>query len=87
MSIFEKKISELHNDLDQKQISVSELVEASFQRIKQTDDKLKAFLTLDEEGAKQRAKELDEQLSREGEERGLLFGLPAAVKDNIVTSG
>ena len=60
MSIFEKKISELHNDLDQKQISVSELVDHYFQRIKQTDDKLKAFLTLDEEGAKQRAKELDE---------------------------
>ena len=58
MSIFEKKISELHNDLDQKQISVSELVEASFQRIKQTDDKLKAFLILDEEGAKQRAERI-----------------------------
>jgi len=85
MSIFDKKIAELHSDLDGKQISVSELVDASFQRIKQTDDKLKAFLVLDEEGAKQKAKQLDGQLSKEGEERGLLFGLPAAVKDNIVT--
>lgn len=82
MSIFDKKITELHNELDQKQLSVSELIDASFQRIKETDEKLNAFLALDEERAKQRAKQLDEQGQ---EERGLLFGLPVAVKDNIVT--
>ncbi|RKD21072.1 aspartyl/glutamyl-tRNA amidotransferase subunit A [Ammoniphilus oxalaticus] len=84
MSIFDKKITELHNALEQKQVSVSELIDASFQRIKQTDDQLKAFLTLNEEQAKQKAKQLDEQGSLQGE-RGLLFGLPIAVKDNIVT--
>lgn len=82
MSLLDKKITELHNELEQKKLSVAELIDASFQRIKETDDRLNAFLTLDEERAKQRAKQLDE---RGEEERGLLFGLPIAAKDNIVT--
>lgn len=86
MSIFDKKIMEIHNDLSNKQLSVSELVDASFSRIKETEEKVKAFLSLDEEGARGKAKQLDEQISR-NEEMGLLFGLTAAIKDNIVTQG
>lgn len=84
MSIFDKKIMEIHSDLSNKQISVAELVDASFSRIKETDEKVQAFLSLDEEGARNKAKLLDEQISR-NEEMGLLFGLTAAIKDNIVT--
>jgi aspartyl-tRNA(Asn)/glutamyl-tRNA(Gln) amidotransferase subunit A len=84
VSLFDKRIMELHNDLSEKKFSVGELVDASFKRIEETDAKIKAFLTLDEEGAKQKAQKLDAQLSR-GDEMGLLFGLPSAIKDNIVT--
>lgn len=84
MSLFDKRIMELHNDLSEKKFSVGELVDASFKRIEETDGKIKAFLTLDEEGAKQKAQQLDAQLSQ-GDEMGLLFGLPSAIKDNIVT--
>ncbi|MEW9670356.1 Asp-tRNA(Asn)/Glu-tRNA(Gln) amidotransferase subunit GatA [Ammoniphilus sp. 3BR4] len=84
MSIFDKKIMEVHNALSQKELTVSELVEASFKRIQQTEGKVSAFLTLNEEGARTKAKQLDEQLQG-NEEMGLLFGLPAAIKDNIVT--
>lgn len=86
MSIFDKKIMEIHNELSNKQLSVSELVDASFARIKETDEKVQAFLSLNEEGAQNKAKQLDEQISR-NEEMGLLFGLTAAIKDNIVTEG
>ncbi|WP_245203514.1 Asp-tRNA(Asn)/Glu-tRNA(Gln) amidotransferase subunit GatA [Ammoniphilus resinae] len=75
---------DIHNALSNKEMSVSELVEASFKRIQETDETVKAFLTLDEDRAKAKAKQLDEQLGK-GDEMGLLFGLPAAIKDNIVT--
>ncbi|MFC5704408.1 Asp-tRNA(Asn)/Glu-tRNA(Gln) amidotransferase subunit GatA [Cohnella faecalis] len=86
MSLFDSRISDVHNRLNNKELSVSELVEASLARISATDSALGAFLTLDEEGARAQAKKLDAALAS-GEERGLLFGLPAGIKDNIVTEG
>ncbi|MGA9287846.1 MAG: Asp-tRNA(Asn)/Glu-tRNA(Gln) amidotransferase subunit GatA [Anaerobacillus sp.] len=84
--MFDKSISELHSLLQKKELSVSELVQTSFDRINTVDEKVKAFMTLNEEGAMQAAKALDEKLGTE-EARGLLFGLPVGVKDNIVTKG
>ncbi len=84
--MFDKSISELHSLLHKKELSVSELVQTSFDRIHTVDEKVKAFMTLNEEGAMQAAKALDDKLGTE-DARGLLFGLPVGVKDNIVTKG
>ncbi len=84
MSLFEQKVSELHQRLHNKEISVTDLVNESYERIGQVEDKVKAFLTLDEENARTQAKQLDEKLAN-GEDTGVLFGLPIGVKDNIVT--
>ncbi|MGG0248233.1 Asp-tRNA(Asn)/Glu-tRNA(Gln) amidotransferase subunit GatA [Peribacillus frigoritolerans] len=84
MSLFEQKISELHERLHKKEISVTDLVDESYKRIGQVEDKVKAFLTLDEENARNQAKRLDDQLVK-GENEGALFGMPIGVKDNIVT--
>ncbi|MET3319290.1 UNVERIFIED_ORG: aspartyl-tRNA(Asn)/glutamyl-tRNA(Gln) amidotransferase subunit A [Peribacillus simplex] len=84
MSLFEQKVSELHQRLHNKEISVTDLVNESYKRIGQVEDKVKAFLTLDEENARNQAKQLDDQLVK-GESQGALFGLPIGVKDNIVT--
>ncbi|MBD3921400.1 Asp-tRNA(Asn)/Glu-tRNA(Gln) amidotransferase subunit GatA [Paenibacillus sp. PR3] len=86
MAQFDLRLQDLHNGLKDKQFSVSELTEASFKRISETDSAVQAFLTLNEEGARAQAAELDKQLQAGGE-RGLLFGLPSGVKDNIVTEG
>ncbi|HZG59734.1 MAG TPA: Asp-tRNA(Asn)/Glu-tRNA(Gln) amidotransferase subunit GatA [Anoxybacillus sp.] len=86
MSLFDHKISELHSMLHKKEISVSDLVNESFKRISEVEDKVQAFLTLDEENARAKAKELDEKLATE-KEFGLLFGMPIGIKDNIVTKG
>lgn len=83
MSLFDLRLSELHNRLHHKDLSVSELVDASLKRIAETDGKVGAFLTVDEAGAKKQAGELDAWNG----ERGLLFGVPAGIKDNIVTEG
>jgi aspartyl-tRNA(Asn)/glutamyl-tRNA(Gln) amidotransferase subunit A len=86
MSILDKKISELHQLLHTKELSVSDIVDATFDRIHQVDDKVKAFLTLNEEYSRIKAKQLDEKLVS-GADRGLLFGMPIGIKDNIVTKG
>ncbi|QYR20722.1 Asp-tRNA(Asn)/Glu-tRNA(Gln) amidotransferase subunit GatA [Paenibacillus sp. sptzw28] len=86
MALFDMRLQELHNKLTSKELSVSELVDASYRRIAQTDASIQAFLTLNEQGARSAASELDKQL-QDGGERGLLFGLPAGIKDNIVTEG
>jgi aspartyl-tRNA(Asn)/glutamyl-tRNA(Gln) amidotransferase subunit A len=61
-------------------------VDATFDRIHQVDDKVRAFLTLNEEFSRIKAKQLDEKLVS-GADRGLLFGMPIGIKDNIVTKG
>ncbi|GGJ78336.1 aspartyl-tRNA(Asn)/glutamyl-tRNA(Gln) amidotransferase subunit A [Anoxybacillus voinovskiensis] len=86
MSLFDYKLSELHGMLHKKEISVSDLVDESFKRIAEVDEKVQAFLTLNEEQARAKAKELDEKLATE-KEFGLLFGMPIGIKDNIVTKG
>lgn len=86
MALFDMRLQEVHNKLNAKELSVKELVDASYSRIGATEPAIKAFLTLNEEGARAQADKLDRQL-QEGAERGLLFGLPAGIKDNIVTEG
>ena len=52
MSLFDHKVAELHELLHKKELRVSDLVDESYKRIRQVDDKVQAFLTLDEEHAK-----------------------------------
>lgn len=87
MSLFDQRLSEIHSLLRNKQLSVSDLVDASIRQVSQTDGTIKAVLRVDEEGARQQAKALDERLAKGDEPLGLLYGLPAGLKDNIVTKG
>lgn len=84
MSLFDYKMTELHQLLHKKEVSVSDLISESFTRINQVENKVQAFLTLNEESAKQQAKSLDAKLGTD-ESKGLLFGMPIGIKDNIVT--
>lgn len=84
MSLFDYKVSDLHELLHKKELKVSDLVDESYKRIAEVEDKVQAFLTLDEERARQTAKSLDEKLGTDAS-KGLLFGMPIGIKDNIVT--
>ena len=86
MSLFDHKVSDLHELLHKKELKVSDLVDESYKRIDEVEDKVQAFLTLDEEQARQTAKALDDKFSTDAA-KGLLFGMPIGVKDNIVTKG
>lgn len=83
MPLFDHTIKELEEKIHNKEISVQDLVDASFNRIREVDGEIHAFLTLNEENARQKAKELDES----EEKSGKLFGMPLGLKDNIVTKG
>ncbi|WP_404457905.1 Asp-tRNA(Asn)/Glu-tRNA(Gln) amidotransferase subunit GatA [Oceanobacillus kapialis] len=81
MSLFDHTIKELEEKLHNKEITIQDLVSASYQRIEQVDDKVHAFLTLNKEAALEQAKQLDE----EEDKSAALFGMPSGIKDNIVT--
>lgn len=86
MTLFDLGLREIQSRLQAGELSVTELVKDSLQKVAERDEKVKAFLTVDEEGALASAAKLDQKLAA-GEKRGLLFGLPAGIKDNIVTEG
>ncbi|MDO8667522.1 MAG: Asp-tRNA(Asn)/Glu-tRNA(Gln) amidotransferase subunit GatA [bacterium] len=77
-----KQASEL---LKNKEITSLELTKACLARIKDTDGKIKACLTVCEKEALKEAKQADERRSQ-GETENLL-GIPYLAKDNILTRG
>lgn len=86
MTLFDLSLNEIHNRLHARDLAVTDLVAQAFQTINERDDRIQAYLTLDEEAANRKAAALDEKMAS-GEAHGLLFGLPAGIKDNIVTEG
>lgn len=69
-----------------REVSATDLVSASLDRIAATDGRLHAYVTVDADGALAAAASLDAELARVGP-RSLLHGIPIAVKDNIPTRG
>ena len=67
-------------------LSPLDLVGAYFERITRLDGRLNSFVTLTEERAVARARELETELAN-GHWRGPLHGIPIALKDNIDTAG
>lgn len=66
------------------EVTSLELVEESLARIEKYDGVVHAFITVDAQGARETAQEVDE-LRAAGVEVHPLAGVPIAIKDNIVT--
>lgn len=77
---------ELGRLLRQRKISAVELTDAIFQRIDAVEAKVKAYLLLLREEAREQARMVDAKLAA-GEEVPPLAGIPLAVKDNICMLG
>ncbi|WCF09460.1 Asp-tRNA(Asn)/Glu-tRNA(Gln) amidotransferase subunit GatA [Paenibacillus thiaminolyticus] len=86
MTLLDMTISQARQALADRKVSAAELTEASFARIAQTNGRVQAFLTLNEEGAKAQAKRIDERRAA-GDILHPLAGIPAGLKDNIVSEG
>lgn len=81
---FEHDIKQTHDALVSKEISVEELTKNTLEFTKETDKELNAFITLNEDAAISRAKELD---AKGIEADNLLYGIPMGLKDLILTNG
>ncbi|MDY6287384.1 MAG: Asp-tRNA(Asn)/Glu-tRNA(Gln) amidotransferase subunit GatA, partial [Lachnospiraceae bacterium] len=81
-----KTAAELSADIRAGRIRVADAVRQSLQEIKEKDQDIHAFITVDEEGAMKRAEEVQKAID-DGTLTGLLAGVPIAVKDNICTKG
>ncbi len=75
-------IREIHEKYRKKEISISDVVDGVFERIKARENEINAFISLYEDEARERAVELEKKM---GEDIPPLFGIPIAVKDNIST--
>jgi amidase len=78
--------TQLASDIRERKIASREVLEAHLDQIAQHNASLNAVVTLDEEHARQRAKEADEALTR-GEVWGPLHGVPVTIKDVFETAG
>jgi aspartyl-tRNA(Asn)/glutamyl-tRNA(Gln) amidotransferase subunit A len=67
-------------------LKAEEYISSIFDRIREVEKELNAFITLTEDSALQKAKEVDKKVVK-GEQIGLLAGVAVAVKDNICTAG
>ena len=77
-------IAQIRSALDQKQISVNELVQLFLDRIEKNKD-LNCFITVDTENALEIAKQADKLIARN--EAGTLTGIPIGHKDLFCTAG
>jgi len=78
-------LSEASDLLRGREASSVDLTRAAFERINALDDRIHAFLRLTDEIALEQAFAADERIARG--EAGPLTGIPAAIKDVIVTKG
>ncbi len=79
MNYLDLSIEEINKLLKEKKIKPIDLVNEVFKKIEDNKD-LNCFITLNKEGAIKKALELENK-----EVDNILFGIPIAIKDNIVT--
>ena len=80
-----KSVTEILQAIKKKKISASEITSEYLERIKASDGDLNCFITLTEEAALSRAKEIDKDISKNKFKP--LSGLPIAQKDIFCTKG
>lgn len=84
MSFNNKSIDELHDLLVKKEISATELTQATLDDVHAREEAIGSFITVADEVALAQAKALDEKGIDAG---NIMSGIPLAVKDNISTKG
>jgi aspartyl-tRNA(Asn)/glutamyl-tRNA(Gln) amidotransferase subunit A len=84
--LWQLSMSEAAEKLSRREISSVELTRAHFERIGEVEGQVRAFVTPTEQQALATAERIDRR-RQEGEELGLLAGIPVAIKDVIATEG
>ncbi len=86
MNIARLTALELASKIREKEISVRQAVDATYEQIEKYDDKLKCYITLCKDEAYKQADEVQKKIDS-GQIVSPLAGVPVSVKDNICTKG
>lgn len=77
---------ELGRMIKEGKATAPEVTQAALEAVKEREEAMHSFVTVDEEGAVRRAGEVQRQIEA-GEISGPLAGVPVALKDNLCTKG
>ena len=80
MKIYEYSATEIAEKIRKKEITATEVIEQLNERIKKVDDKIGAYVDINLKTALEMAKKVDENVPN-----SKLYGVPVALKDNIVS--
>ena len=86
MSLYDLTLTEVASKIKNKEVTIKEVLDDIYSRIEDVEPKVDAYITLTKDLAYKRAEELQEKLNN-GEDIGVLGGVPIAIKDNICTNG
>ena len=86
MSLYDLTLNEVAGKIKNKEVTIKEVLDDIYSRIEDVEPKVDAYITLTKDLAYKRAEELQERLNN-GEDIGVLGGVPIAIKDNICTNG
>ena len=86
MELLKKTAVQMREALLKKEVSAVELVEESYKRVDNVEDKIGAYNSLTKEYALETAKKVDEKIAK-GENLPKMAGIPLALKDNINLKG
>ena len=86
MELYEYTVHELIGKLEKGEITSETLTKSYFDRIKEKDNKVKAYVSTLEESAMKKAKEIDEK-RKEGKPVSKFAGIPIGIKDNMCIEG
>lgn len=86
MELLNMTATELAAKIASGETSSVDAVQAVLRQIEKREEEIHAYITIDREGALQRAAQVDE-LIKSGALKGPLAGVPVAIKDNLCTKG
>ena len=86
MKLYEYTIHELADMLEKGDTTSEQIVKSYFDRIKEKDNEVKAYVSLMEAEALAQAKKIDER-RKAGEKLGRFAGIPIGIKDNMNIKG
>lgn len=86
MKILDYTAVALAEAIKRKEVTVMDAVDAVFEQIKEKEEKLHCYVTIDEVSAWKQAEEIQKKIDA-GELTGPLAGVPVAIKDNMCTKG
>ena len=86
MNITELTVHELQEKLKNKELTVTQIIDAYTENIENRENDVQAFVTTLNNEAKKQAQEIQEKIDN-GEELGEFAGIPIGIKDNMCTKG